>query len=153
MSLYIDLLKDSPHQKKLFKFIGTGWGIIAVSWIIVKLYERTPFRLFDWFYVSFMMLYFIVFMARIIKPDIFGKAFVRIDENVISMKISPNAKEYNIPWAQVSKLLYRVTFLDIFLVDGSSVSIDLTNVGYENIQKIKVVIQQVCRAKGILLSL
>ena len=154
MELKIDLLKK---PKKSILIIVLGILIIVIS--IVLLYDRMAknriISIFDWIFFACTTLSGALntIMGFGFNLDaIFGKAFVLIDDEIISIKKGVFDKEQSIVWNDIKSIEYKFTSVEILKLNGTLMSLNLKGLEYLVIKEIKQVMNAIADGKGIMIN-
>ena len=151
MELKKDLLKKD--KKSVFRIIlGILFFVISIVYITDRIMNNQIIRLFDWFYFGIFALNGILhtfegFGFSIAK--IFGKAFILIDKERISIKTGVFAKEQNVSWIDVKTIVYKFNRFQVIKSNDSSVTFDLSKLDYLLLKNIKEVFGSIANENGI----
>jgi hypothetical protein len=150
MELKKDLLKI--ERKSLIKIIlGLSLFVLTIIWMIVRINFNSD-RMLDWLLsISFIINGINFFVEGLgFSPDrLFGKAYVEIDNEHILFKPKVFEKEQNISWDSIKNIEYKVNKYLIHKNDGSTVTLNLSNLDYDFINKIKSTIDFIAKEKNI----
>ncbi len=151
MNYYIDFLAlNQVFSKK----VRIGLGIIIIidlTLMIVNANYSPP--IINWITrgILFIMLLIVImndfFNYNIAK--LFGKAFIDINENAISMKPSILTKEQKVVWSNVESLRYDNNRLKFLLKNGKPSTIDLSKLEYKIKNDIKDAVRTIANKKNI----
>jgi len=152
MELRIDLLKGR-REKSLFGIIfGILLFLLASGWIIMN-EIITPF---DWFYfLQFPLFGIIIFIKGLGYPieSLFGgKAYVLIDPEQISLKISVFSKNQSVNWNEIKSISYKVNKFEIKKTDNTNMIIKLSTFDYITATEVKKTINCIANEKNIQLN-
>jgi len=126
--------------------------IIAFSSIPIKLAENNSLSTFDWIYFIvffFNGIYWLIFGLGYQVERLFGKAYVGIDNEKISIKTGIFEKIQEIEWIEVKSMNYKSSCFEIKRNNGTDYSIRLSNLEYSTIQEIKNAIESISISKNI----
>ena len=147
--------KDLLKEKKKTKFgivLGILFFVIAISWIPIRLIEKNTISSFDWFYTIIFILnglsQIMVGLGYSVERLI-GKAFIKIDNQVIKIKTGAFDKEQSIDWNDINSIDYKPSNFIIIKNDKSSFKLTMTKLEYSVIQEIKNVINEIVNNKTI----
>lgn len=150
-----DLLKEVKNSK-LRLFFSIAFYIVAIGYILAKIYNDKALMWFDWIYsfamflsgFSHMMSYFGYPVERLI-----GKAYVKIDSNLILFKPSLYDTEQKIDWNYISAIDSKKGYLNIVKNDNSTIKLMLSKLSYSDNQEIKEVVGNIAKNKNISLTI
>jgi len=152
MELYIDLLKRET-KKSLFRIaLGILFFLLAIVWISIRFFDNETIKPFDW--ISFG-LFAIIGIIHIVEglgfpfEKIFGKAYVLINSEFISLKASVFEKEQFVKWNDIISIDYKLNKLKIEKIDNTTLLIDLTKFNYITINEIKKAVSCIAKVKNI----
>jgi len=150
MELNIDLLKR--ETKSRFRVIA---GILFLIMGIVQIIFSNNYRmgkLFNWTMFTMWMLNGIVhIMEGLGYPfeGIFGKAYIIINSDLISLKSSVFEKEQSVNWNDIKSIDYKLNRYIIQKVDNKTLVIDLTKFEYFLNKEIKKTIDYFAQEKNL----
>ncbi len=155
----MDYSKDLLKEKKKSKFaliFSLLFYVVAISWIPIRLVENGAISGFDWFYTSIMFLNGLsqTMAGRGYSIErLIGKAFIKIDNQVIKIKTGAFDKEQSIDWSEISSIDYKPSIFIITKNDNSICQLTMTKLEYSEIQDIKNVIDKIANDKKIAINL
>ncbi|WP_423130150.1 hypothetical protein [Gaoshiqia sp. Z1-71] len=118
-----DLLKK--EEKSTFRIIlGILFFVISIVWVADRIMDDLIIRPFDWLYTGVFALNGVVHTLEgfgFSIASLFGKAFVLIDNERISIKPGIRNKEQNIYWNSIKTIDYRLNKYHIKNADSTSV--------------------------------
>ena len=151
MQYYKDLLKENKRSK--FRvFIGLSFLVVAVVWITIKQTENEPIKMFDWIYSGIFALNALVHTIGGLGYPIeglFGKAFIKVDDNIIEFKFGVFEKEKTVDWENIRAIDYKANQLLIAKNDDSHLTIALSKLEYSMVQEIKNILTALANKKGV----
>jgi len=155
----MEIKKDLMRNEKksyLRLVIGIIFIIIPFFWIIVKIRHGQEISLFYW-------LYFVLFILNGITHSIagfgyrievlFGKAFILINKEKISMKAKALEKEQTVFWSEIQKINYNLNKLQIHKTDNTTLTFNLSEIDYAFKNEIKELIKSIATEKHIIAAL
>ena len=150
MELKIDLLK-TKREKSLYRIIsGILFFLIASSRIIISLIGNEGIKPFDWFYFGIFTLGGVAhFIEGLGYPfeSLFGKAYILINSELISLKPSVYSKEQSINWSEIKSIDYKLNKFEIKKADNTNMTINLSKLDYISINEIKKTINYIVEEK------
>lgn len=150
MELKKDLLKKD--KKSVFRIIlGILFVAISIIWIADKITSDSIIRPFDWLYSGIFMLGGVIHTFEGLAK-LFGKAFVLIDSNQISIKLGLSDKEQQIYWKDIKAIGYKFNKFQIQKHDNTNINLNLSKVDYALKNEIKEVVDTIAKNKNILLK-
>ncbi|MBS0011219.1 MAG: hypothetical protein KFF49_07405 [Bacteroidales bacterium] len=155
----MDYSRDLLKEKKKSKFaliLGILSFVFAIFWIIIKLNDKNVLSTFDWIYSFLFLLNGISHTSSGLGYSIerlIGKAFIKIDNQVIKIKTGAFDKEQSIDWSEISSIDYKPNNFMITKKDSSIFKLSMTKLEYSVIQEIKNVIDKIGNDKNILINL
>ena len=151
MEIKRNLLSDG--KKSYFRFIiGLIFLTISILWIGAKIKKGEGVSFFDWMFFGVFTLNGIshllaAFGFQIV--ELFGKAFVLIDDEQITLKTNVFKKEKSVLWTEVSKIDYHLNKLSVYKTDNTTVSLDLSEMSYALKAEIRNCIESISAGKQI----
>jgi len=155
MEIKKNLLRN--EKKSYLRFIiGVGFFIISIIWIVLKIRQEEKISLFDWFYFGIFTLNGIShsiagFGFRI--EELFGKAFILINKEKISMKAKAFEKEQTVLWSEIQKINYNLNKLHIHRTDNTTLTFNLSEIDYTFKNEIKEFVRNIAAEKQIIATL
>lgn len=151
MELKKDLLKKD--KKSVFRIIlGILFVAISIIWIADKITSDSIIRSFDWLYSGIFMLGGVIHTFEgfgFSLAKLFGKAFVLIDSNQISIKLGLSDKEQQIYWKDIKAIGYKFNKFQIRKHDNTNINLNLSKVDYALKNEIKEVVYTIAKNKNI----
>lgn len=152
MELKKDLLKKD--KKSVFRIIlGVLFVAISIIWIADKITSDIIIRPFDWLYSGIFMLGGVIHIFEgfgFSLAKLFGKAFVLIDNNQISIKPGLSDKEQKIYWKDIKTIDYKLNKFQIQKIDDTNMKLDLSKIDYALKNEIKEIVNNIAKDKNIL---
>ena len=155
MELDINLLKEP--KKSLFRVIlGIIFLSVAVAWFIVigKETMQRPTPIWILLYVNFVL--FVINGVLHIAEGLgysferfFGKAYILVNSDVISLKASAFGKEQFIKWSEIDSIDYKLNKIKIKKIDNTVLIINLTKFDYVLLTQIKKAVSSIAKEKNI----
>lgn len=155
----MDYTKDLLKEKKKSKFaliLGILSFVFAILWITIRLLDNNFLSTFDWIYSFLFLVNGISHTSSGLGYSIerlFGKAFIKIDNQVIKLKAGAFNKEQSVAWSEISSIDYKPSNFIITKNDNSICKITMTKLEYFVIQEIKNVIDKIANDKKISINL
>ncbi|MCB9002398.1 MAG: hypothetical protein H6537_10560 [Bacteroidales bacterium] len=153
---YIKDLNKGLKKSKPALFFALLAYLIAILWIPFRLNERGSFSWFDLGYSLIIAVNGLSLTLTGLGSSIdrlFGKAFIKINSEVIIKKIGAFEKEQRIDWADIKTIDYKPTNFLITRNDNSTYKLSMTKLDYSVIQEIKNVINKIGANKNIPMNL
>jgi len=152
MEIKKNLLR-SEKKSYLRLAIGIGFIVVSIIWIVLKIRDGQKISVFDWFYFGIFALNGIShsmagFGFRI--EELFGKAFILINKEKISMKAKALEKEQTVLWSEIQKINYNLNKLHIRKTDNTTLTFNLSEIDYAFKNEIKEFIKSVADEKQII---
>lgn len=152
MELKVDLLKGKK-KKSLFRIIlGILLFLCASSWVIIRVIEYGVIRPFDWInFVVFALSGIVHFVEGWGNSfgSFFGKAYILINSELISLKASVFDKSQVINWSEIKSIDYKLNKYEIKKTDNTTMVINLSMLDYVLINEIKQTITCIAKEKSI----
>ncbi len=152
MEIYIDLMKVRENKSWIFILFGILTGIFGFYWVVIRMVENMPIRIFDWFYL-------IVFIFNGISITIqgfgysvrriLGKSFIKINKDQLIFKTNIFKKETILSWSQVSRIIYKPNNFIFSDSKNELYALNLSDLGYAKVQEIKEFIYSTAEEKGL----
>lgn len=154
MELKKDLLKK--NKKSLFRIIlGILFLVISILWITDRIIDNLTIRPFDWLYTAILLLNGFVTTIDgfgVSIERLFGKAYIFIDNEQISIKRGITDKEQKIYWKSMKAIDYKLNKFRIQNIDNTSMTLDLSKFEFALKNEIKETIICMAKEKNILTS-
>jgi len=151
MELKKDLLKK--EKKSVFRIIlGILFFVISIFWIADRIMDNLIIQPFDWLYTGIFALNGIVHTIEGFGFSIarlFGKAFVLIDSERISIKLGIIDKEQNVYWKDIKAIDYKLNKFRVENIDNTNKTLDLSKLDYVLKKEIKEIIACIAKDKNI----
>lgn len=150
-----DLNKGLKKSKPALVFAFLAY-LIAILWIPFRFHERGSFSWFDLGYSLIIAVNGLSLTLTGLGSSIdrlFGKAFIKINSEVIIKKIGAFEKEQRIDWSDIKTIDYKPTNFLITRNDNSTYKLTMTKLEYSVIQEIKNVISKIGADKNISINL
>ena len=146
-----NLLRNEKKSYVSFT-IGVVFFIISIIWIVLKMRDGQKISLFDWFYAGIFALngisYSITgFGFRMV--ELFGKAYLLINDEKISMKAKILEKEQNVFWSEIHEITYNLNKLYVHKTDNTTLTFNLSAFEYAFKNEIKEFIKSIANEKQI----
>jgi len=127
--------------------------LFAGTWIIIGLSGRETQPTFLWIFqgllfTSMGMLHFVEGLGYSIGR-LFGKAYIFIDSETISIKTGVYNKKQLIKWSEIRSMYYKYNKFEIKTTDNASEILNLSMLDYMLISEIKTTIQYIAKEKNI----
>ena len=140
MELNVDLLKEK-RKKSLYRVIfGILQFLFAGSWIIIKLFENEVIKFFDWIFVGVFVVNGVINLAEGLGysfENFFGKAFILINSEIISLKASIFDKNQSVKWSEIKSIDYKRNIIEIKKNDQTTIIVNLSRFDYISREKIE----------------
>jgi len=155
MDLKINLLKKP--KKSLFKIIlGILLFLLAISWITIRVIADRSITPFGWIYFGIFSLngvfHFIEGLGYSFE-SFWGKAYIMVNLECISLKASVFEKEQYINWDEIKSIYYKLNKLEIEKKDNTNMILTLSKFDYISINEIKKSINNIAKEKNIQVNL
>jgi hypothetical protein len=155
MDLKIDLLKKP--KKSLFRIIlGILIFLLAIGWIIIRVIKNRSVTPFDWIYSGIFSLNGVFYAIEGLGYSFerfFGKAYILINLECISLKITVYEKEQYINWDEIKSIDYKLNRFEIKKKDNTNMVLNLSRLDYISINEIKKIINDIAKEKNIQASI
>lgn len=140
-------------QKSTAKTIIAILDIILIAlWTSTKFYTKQSFDTFDMIYLIGLFLLGVLFLIEgrgIPLAGIFGKAFILIDEEQISMKKGVFSKERTILWEEIKAIEYKPNYFLFTKHDDSLFPFKLRDLAFRFNREILDFIKVIGKNKGL----
>lgn len=145
MELKKDLLEKK--EKSIFSII---YSIVVLLFILILWIANTTNQL-RWVYVVFIpsAILNLTNGFGIHFESLFGKAFVEIDEDSISIKLGIREKEQTVFWKDIKTVEHKLNKLQIHTIDNKIQTIDLSKSNFKLKNEIREVINSIANEKKI----
>ena len=152
MEIKKNLLRSEKKSYLSFA-VGVVFFIISIIWIVLKMRDGQKISLFDWFYVGIFALNGIshsIFGLGFRIEELFGKAFILINKEKISMKAKALEKEQTVLWSEIEKINYNFNKLYVHKTDNTTLTFNLSEIDYAFKDEIKEFVKSVADEKQII---
>jgi hypothetical protein len=146
-----DLLQTA-QKPKWAGFMGVLSLLLALAWMPVQWIEKNSLSGFD----GVFTLVFLINGVSLIMAGkgyslerIFGKAYLKLNDQALILKPGIFDKERHIPWEELGKLDYKPNRYEFGLKNGERVKLSLVKLNYDDIQELKRVIKTLAEQKNI----
>ena len=135
MNLIIDLNKIKKSKPRFY------FGLVMLLFSIIVFFYSMIVS--DWVSTSYSLFFVLVSFNHIYEGkgkllnSIFGKRFIIIDEERVSIKIKTFKKAQTINWSNIDSIKYGLSRIELKDKKQSLVIIEYGNHSYELVQKIK----------------
>jgi hypothetical protein len=151
MELKKDLL--AKEKRSIFRMVlGLLFLLIAGHRPISKAMMNVEITTFDWAYIVVFALNGIMHLVvgfGYSLNKLFGRAFVVINNELISVKTKINRKETTVYWKEIKCIDFSYSKLVIGKADNTKLNIAIGNLTYETKKAIKATIVQITEDKNI----
>lgn len=145
--------KDLLVLKSNAKTIAGILDILIVAlWVGSKFYIKESLTTFDIVYLIFLFLLGVLFITEgrgIPLARIFGKAFILIDEEQISMKKGVFSKEQTILWDDIKTIEYKPNYFLFTKHDDTLLPFKLRHLAFRFNREVLDFIKVIGKHKGI----
>jgi len=149
----MEFKKDLLVQKSAAKTIlGVLDIALIILWVSSKVYIQETFKTFDIIYLIMLFLLgaFLILEGRGIPfAKIFGKAFILIDEEQISLKKSVFSEEQTIFWDEIKSIEYKPNYFLFTKQDDSLFPLKLKLLAFRFNREILDFIKVIGKHKGL----
>lgn len=142
-------------RKSRIKIIsGILFILFAISYIIVKAIEYQQIRIFDGFYSLFFALGGIVYILEGCNTSffferLFGEAYMRIDDDKISIKVVTYEREKVVFWQEIDSIRYDTNRFIVKKRDGSEQISWLVDINAPLNSEDMKIIEGIAEGKGV----
>ena len=151
MELKVDLLEK--NKKSIFRIVAGVFLIICSCIYICTPITHREVRLFDWFLFGIYALVGIILVVEGLGGGrlqrFFGKAYILINNELISLKPDVFNKEQSVYWNNIKSIDYKSNKFRIEKTDDTNVIIDLSKFGYSLKNEMKETIDCIAKEKSI----
>jgi len=151
MEIRKNLLRNEKKSYVSFA-VGVVFFIISIIWIVLKMRDGQKISLFDWFYVGIFALNGISYSMAgfgFRLEELFGKAFILINKEKISMKAKALEKEQTVFWAEIQSINYNFNKLHVHKTDNATLTFNLSEIDYAFKNEIKEFVKNIANEKQI----
>ena len=151
MELKLDLYKET--KKSIFRIVfGIVFLILAIIGIYIKISRGKVIMQFDWLLYGMFTVNGIMHFVEGLGyrfESLFGKAYIWINDEFISLKPSAFNKGQRINWNEIRSINYKLNKFIIQKTDNTTPIIDLSKFEYVLNMKIKETIIDIAKEKNI----
>lgn len=156
MEYFKDLNKALKKSKTALVFAGIAY-LVAILYVPLMIHAKGTFSWFDLGYSLLMVINGLSLTlsgtGRNSIDSLFGKAFIKINNDVIIKKIGAFEKEHRIDWSDIKSIDYKLNNFLITKNDNSIIKFTMTKLEYSVIQEIKDIIAKIGAEKNIPVNL
>lgn len=149
MEYFKDLLVNK--RNKFGIALGIIFLVFALSWIPIKISENN-LQTFDWIYFSVFTLNGIIWILYGFGLQIeqfFFKAYIRINDKIISMKTGIHEPKQEVLWTEIHEIEYDSRKIIIEKKDKSKILFSIAKLDYSTIQELKNTVNAIANEKNI----
>lgn len=151
MNYSVDLLSFRTKSKFVL-VLGILLVLVAIGWFIAIWVRKGSASFFDWLFFILLLLNGVVQTSYGLGNPIerlFGKAFVRINSQAISIKTGVFDKKQTVKWSDIRSISYKPTNFIVTKKDNSTCMLSMSKLGYSLIKEIKNVVSNIANDKNI----
>lgn len=146
-----NLLKKD--KKSVFRIIlGILFFVFSIIWITDRIMDNLTIRAFDWLYTGVFALNGLVHTLEGFGFSIarlFGRAFVLINNDRISIKTGIFDKEQNIYWNSIKTINYKINKYQFQNIDNTKMILDLSKLNDALKNEIREIVDCIAKDKNI----
>lgn len=134
---------------------GVIFIFIAIAWIFIRIYENESIRIFDWVYSIIFLLNGFVHILEgkgIIIANLFGKAFILINDKSIQYKPLITSKLQSVDWDEIATINYHPTSIEIICKNHPNLLIQYSKFEYAELQSLKNTISEITKINNFTLN-
>jgi len=149
MKLEKDLLVQKSRSKAVLGLLNLS---LITAWVINRIYVGAALETFDLIYLSSLFLLGSLFILEglgIPAAKCFGKAFILIDEERISLKKGIWNKEQTILWNEIERIEYKPNKFVFTKKDNILFPLKLRDLNYRFNREILECIKMIGHEKGL----
>ena len=149
MELKINLLEKKGKSRKHIIF-GLSYLLFVIGVIVFDIINKET--LFNYFTNGFYLLMGIMIFTYGLGyyfESFFGKAYILINSEIISLKSSVWIKEQFIYWNGIKSMDYKIDKFNIKKTDGTTTIISISKFDYKLMRKIKETVDCIAKEKNI----
>lgn len=140
------------EKRSIYKIIiGLLFMVLPTIWITDRFTDNLTIRPFDWLYAGIFALngvFHITSGFGISIIGLFGKAFIVINNNQISIKPDILSKEQRINWDDIKTIDYKLNKYIIQRADNTSFILDLSKIDYNLKADVKNIINSIAEERN-----
>ena len=151
MNYSVDLLSFRTKSKFVL-VLGILLVLVAIGWFIAIWVRKGSASFFDWLFFILLLLNGLLQISQGLGNPIerlFGKAFVRINSQEISIKTGVFDKKQTVKWSEIHSISYKPANFIITKKDNSTYRLSMAKLGYSLIKEIKNVVSNIANDKNI----
>ena len=150
MEFYQDFLKI---EKSKFRIVlGILFVILSIFWIVIKIKKNENIDTFGWIYFGSFSLSGILNIVEgtgISSSKLFGKSFILVNDEKLSIKPSVFSKEQQFSWDEINTINYKINKLIFTKKSNNFFTLQLSKLDYSSMIEIKKIIDEIAKKKGI----
>ena len=149
-----DFKKDllDKKGKSTFRIVtGILFLVLSITWVIIRIVYNQIIRPFDWLYFGLFALNGVMHLYEgfgFSIAGLFGKAYVSIDDKLISIKPGITKKEQNIYWKDIKTIDYKTNKYIVKNTDNTAITLDMSIFDYVLKNEIKGIIDSIAKRKN-----
>ncbi len=144
MEFYQNLIPIKKIKSKLWLYLALFSVIIVVG---LQIYINLQREMNEWIFINSFLwtIWGLALLVQIVTGksihNLFGKAYIRINDEFITVKPTVFANEKLINWKDLTRLSMKPTFIKVTGYDSNIITIDFKNLEYLAVQELKDVIK------------
>ena len=144
-------LSGKKRKKNWIIGLGVYTSLFPVSQIIFSLVKKKPLYRSDWVFFGIWFLFGLIWLFI----GFFGKAYILINSEIISLKTSVFDKKQFVNWNEIKSVNYNPinTEFKIEKTDGATQVINISNFDYALLLEIKKTVSCIAKEKNIQINI
>lgn len=152
---YYKNLYPQPEKKKFQLIMGIVAIVLALLWVLSKIYYGESIIFIDWLYSGMFFLNGVVLIMQYFGhpiEELFGKRFISVTTSEIQYKPKTLKPEIKILWKDVDSIDFTVTNIEIKSKDGQQISLQYSHLDYASVQELKHTVKQIAQEKSCIIN-
>lgn len=149
MEFYKNLYPQTA-KKKFQLIMGIVVVVLAILWILSKIYLDESVHFIDWMYSGMFFTHGVVLIMHYFGypiEELFGKRFISITTSEIQYKPKTLKPGIKILWKDVDSIFFKVNNIEIKSKKGKKTNLHYSFIDYASVQELKDTVKQIAQEK------
>jgi len=150
MEFYKNLYPQAA-KKKFQLIMGIVVIVLAILWILTKIYLDESVHFIDWLYSGMFFIHGVIIIMHYFGypiEELFGKRFISVTTSEIQYKPKTLKPEIKILWKDVDSIFFKVNNIEIKSQNGEKINLQYNYMDYASVQELKDTVKQIAQDKS-----